>query len=133
MLRTRAILALATLLSLALLRPLHWGVHALGGHAGCEPAAEHATECCDHDHGGPVALEHDADGPGDRVPADRDDLADCELCLAIGLLASELPTEPASIVHDVATGHPRPADAIDAATPGLHGPLLARPPPAITT
>jgi hypothetical protein len=133
MLRTRAILALATLLSLALLRPLHWGVHALGGHAGCEPAAEHATECCDHDHGDPVEPEHDADGPGDRVPADRDHVADCELCLAIGLLASELPTEPASIVHDVANGHPRPADAIDAATPGLHGPLLARPPPAITT
>ena len=56
MLRARAILALATVLSLVLLRPMHWGVHAMGGHAACHDghaatAAEARHAGCDHDHG----------------------------------------------------------------------------------
>jgi hypothetical protein len=133
MLRTRAILALATLLSLTLLRPLHWGVHALGGHAGCEPAAEHASDCCDHDHGGPVEPEHDADGPGDRVPADRDDLADCELCLAIGLLVTDPVAVPLQVPQAVPSSDGLPSSTAQPICSADHAPLQARPPPTITT
>lgn len=136
MLRARAILALATVLSLVLLRPMHWGVHALGGHGAChESQLTLATESdhagCDHDHGRDeaAAATHSHDGE----PTDRDDLADCELCLAIGLLAADLVCAPLHIPHAVPAGRPIPASFASPACQAEHAPLHARPPPASTT
>ena len=148
MLRARAILALATLLALVLVRPIHWGVHALGGHAACHDgyaaaAADALHEGCDHDHGVDASLEpthdhgvgatsaplHDHDG----APADRDDLADCELCLAIGLLATDVVSAPLHVPHAVPAGQPVPTSAALPTCRTDHAPLHARPPPASTT
>jgi len=160
MLRARAILALATLLALVLVRPIHWGVHALGGHAACHDgyataAADALHEGCDHDHGVAASSEpihehgvaassapthdhgvgamsaplHDHDG----APADRDDLADCELCLAIGLLATDVVSAPLHVLHAVPVGQPVPTSAALPTCRTEHAPLHARPPPASTT
>ena len=81
--RVRAMFWITTLLALVLVRPLHWGVHALGGHAACSDtvaSVDQAHEGCTHDHGtdGASTSEHSSE----RAPVDGDDLADCELCLA---------------------------------------------------
>ena len=136
MLRARAILALATLLSLALLRPVHWGVHALGGHAGCNDtvatmAHEPGHAGCDHDHG--PAEAPGADHSHDDAPSDRDDLADCDLCLAIGLLATDVVSAPLHVPHTVPAGQPVPTSAALPTCRTEHTPLHARPPPASTT
>ncbi len=146
--RARAILALVTLLALVLVRPIHWGVHALGGHAGCHDgyaaaAAEALHEGCDHDHSVAASSAsthdhsvsasceptHDHDG----APADRDDLADCELCLAIGLLATDVVSAPLHVPHTVPAGQPVPTSAALPTCRTEHTPLHARPPPASTT
>ena len=136
MVRARAILALATLLSLALLRPAHWGVHALGGHAGCNDtvatmAHEPGHAGCDHDHGPADATG--SDHSHDDAPSDRDDLADCELCLAIGLLATDVVSAPLHVLHAVPAGQPVPTSAALPTCRNDHAPLHARPPPASTT
>jgi|Laugresu1bdmlbdd_1035124.scaffolds.fasta_scaffold45841_2 hypothetical protein len=136
MLRARAILALATLLSLALLRPAHWGVHALGGHAGCNDTVatmvhEPGHAGCDHDHGPADATG--SDHSHDHAPSDRDDLADCELCLAIGLLAADLGTAAPHDLHALPVGQPIPPSAVAPTCRTDHAPLHARPPPASTT
>lgn len=134
--RLRAILLLTTLVSVALLRPMHWGVHALGGHAAChdgrsELAVAPAHTCCDHDHAdadGPRGTHHDQD-----APADRDDLADCELCLAIALLSADPVAAPLQIPYTVPAGQPFPASIASPRCQADHAPLHARPPPASTT
>lgn len=135
MLRARAILVLLTLLALLFVRPMHWGVHAMGGHAACHDdraqlAAETAHEGCDHHHG-------DADSPTPNhsdhgSPADRDDVADCELCLAIALLATGVVAAPLHVPHAVPTAEPIPASVALPRAHADHAPLHARPPPART-
>jgi hypothetical protein len=133
--RFRAILLLITLVAVALLRPIHWSVHTMGGHAGCHDSgsalpAEQAHAFCDHDHADAESPE--SNHPDHGAPAERDDLADCEMCLAIGLLATDVVAAPLHAPHTVPAGQPVPTSAALPTCQAHHAPLHARPPPAST-
>jgi hypothetical protein len=132
--RVRAMFWITTLLALVLVRPLHWGVHALGGHAACSEAVasvDQAHEGCTHDHGtdGASTSEHSSE----RAPVDGDDLADCELCLAIGLLVTDPVAVPLQVPQAVPSSDGLPSSTAQPICSADHPPLQARPPPTITT
>ena len=125
---------ITTLLALVVVRPIHWGVHALGGHDACSDAVasvDQAHEGCTHDHGtdGPSTSEHS----GERAPVDGDDLADCELCLSIGLLVTDPVAVPLQVPQAVPSSDGPPSSTAQPICSAVHAPLQARPPPTITT
>jgi hypothetical protein len=132
--RVRAMFWITTLLALVLVRPMHWGVHALGGHAACSDAvasADQAHEGCTHDHG--TDGHSTPDHSGERAPTNGDDLADCELCFAIGLLVTDPVAVPLQVPRAVPSNDGLPSSTAKPICRADHAPLQARPPPAITT
>lgn len=126
----RAILLLTALLSLIALRPMHWATHAQcehGGHGACASALASEHACGEHDHD----ADHDADRQQPPVDGDGDGESDCELCVAIDALHTDIPDASTHANYPLLEAQPRLACEVVVLSITANAALCARPPPSI--